>query len=122
VIFMDDAAIDKYISSRIRKNGIGLPELLSPEISPSWSLKLCEILTEGDFDPYDPYRKLTIPLKDIVRYWWDNCIEPELFLGEIFEDIMTIYKDRMLPPEKAEPRTDLSGAIYGILESPDLQR
>lgn len=138
MVAMDDAATDRYISRQIRKRGITLYDIIGEEyIDPTpdamepppgqrarwnrfkcsdWSLRLCELLTPKGFDEDDPYRRLAIPLKDLVRFWWNNCIEPGYFLEEVFEDILRLYKDRMLPPEKPKERADISGALDGVLE------
>jgi hypothetical protein len=42
---------------------------------------------------------------------------PSLVLERILEDILVLYKDRMLPKEmEEEPGIDISGAIAGILK------
>ncbi len=71
-----------------------------------WDLRLCELLTEGEFNPALPYNNLIIPVKDLVRYWWNNCVDQEAMLGDILEDILTLCKDRMLP--KKEEAVEIS--------------
>ncbi|MBW1731390.1 MAG: hypothetical protein JRJ75_10950 [Deltaproteobacteria bacterium] len=115
---MDDRMIDRYITEQIRKRGITLYDIIGGEyIDPdpgdkgkmpherarynrfsslSWDLRLCELLTEGEFDAYNPYKNLAIPIKDLVRYWWNNIVDQEAMIEEILEDILTLYKDRML--------------------------
>ena len=135
---MDDKQVDAYITKQIKKRGITLYDIIggkyidpTPDaIEPSpgqrsrWNrfscgplcLRLCELLTPKGFDPDDPYRGLVVPLKDLVRYWWNNCVERELVLEDIFEDILEHYKDRMLPPEEPKERADISDAFDGVLE------
>ena len=79
-------------------------------------LRLCELLTPKGFDHEDPYRRLAFPVKDLVHYWWNNCVEQELVLEDIFEDILELHKDRMLPPEEPQERADVSDAFNGVLE------
>lgn len=134
---MDDRMIDRYITEQIRKRGITLYDIIGEEyIDPdphnvdgqasqrarwnrfktlSGDLRFCELLTEGDFDEYNPYRGLAIPVKDLVRYWWDNIVDHDLVLGEIFGDIMDFYKDKMLPEEQEE-ELDLSDSFDELLE------
>jgi hypothetical protein len=143
VTIMDDAAIDRYITSQIRKRGITPYDIIGDDyIDPtpqvyetpagqrarwnrfscsSWDLRLCELLTENGFDPDKPYANLSVPLKDLVRFWWNNCVDPELFVGEIFEDILLLYKDRMMP-ERKEKQPDLSNGLDGLLEAVQPQR
>jgi hypothetical protein len=135
---MDDKQVDGYITKQIKKRGITLYDIIGGKyIDPTpdaiepppgqrarWNrfscgplgLRLCELLTEKGFDPEDPYRRLTVPLKDLVHYWWNNCVEKELVLEDIFEDILEHYKDRMLPPEEPKERADISDAFDGVLE------
>ena len=115
---MDDFAIDRYITRQIEKRGITLydmiedgdvdptPQIMDPPFSQrvrpnkfhctDWDLRLCELLTRGRFDPEDPYRNLAIPLKDLVRYWWNTRADHDLFLERVFEDILLVYKERYL--------------------------
>ena len=131
---MNDKEIDHYISKQIRDRGIGLYDIIGGEFidpdphdktqpsnkrarwnrfeSEIYEHRLCELLTEGEFDPDLPYNNLAIPLKDLVRYWWDNCVDQEAMLGDILEDLLTIYKDRMLPKEE-EP-VEISDAFDNI--------
>jgi hypothetical protein len=76
---------------------------------------LCELLTKGEFNPREPYKNLAIPIKDLVRYWWNNLADQEEFIAEAFEDILTVYKDRLLPEEKEEERVDFSEMFEDIL-------
>lgn len=135
---MEDKMVDRYITGQIRKRGITLYDIIggkyidpNPEkkdqpanqrarwnrfSSSSWDYRLCELLTEGEFDPHHPYKSLAISPKNLVRYWWNNCVDQEAFLEDIMEDILTLYKDRMLPKEKYEKETDISDACDGLLE------
>ena len=36
--------------------------------SEPWDLRPCELLTEAGFDHEDPYRRLAVPLQDLVHY------------------------------------------------------
>jgi len=84
--------IDRYITEQIKKRGITAYDIIGgPSIDPEpdnwakpydervrcnrftsqhWDHRLCEILTEGDFDPYKPYKNLAIAVKNLVRHWW----------------------------------------------------
>jgi hypothetical protein len=133
---MDDQEIDRYITDQIRKRDITLYDIIGGKyIDPTpekkgqnpnerarwnrfsslyWDLRLCELLTEGEFNPDLPYNNLSVPLKDLVRYWWNNCVDQEAMLGDILEDILTLYKDRMLP-KKEEP-VEISDAFHSVVE------
>jgi len=66
--------------------------------------------------PGGSLQEVTVSLKDLVHCWWNNCVEKELVLEDIFEDILEHYKDRMLPPEEPKERADISNGFDGILE------
>jgi hypothetical protein len=134
---INDKDVDAYIAEQIRKRKITLYDIIGGEyIDPdpedksscpnerarwnkfkclSGDLRFCELLTEGEFDPDLPYNKLAIPIKDLVRYWWNNCVDQEAFLEDILEEILLIYKDRMLPDE--EKPVDISDSFDELLEA-----
>ena len=80
-------------------------------------MRMCELLTEGEFDPDRPYGNLGIPLKDIIRYWWNEIADKEIILDTVFEDLFVGYKDRMLPEEPEEPQPDYTDSLDGLLEA-----
>ena len=139
--------IDRYITEQIKRRGITPYDITgdkyidpTPEIkdqpasqrarwnkfsSLSGYLRFCELLTDRDFDPYFPCNNLAIPIKDLVRYWWDNLVDQESVIADIFEDLLTLYKDRMLPEEPEEVPADISDAfedIVGRLEDYPLRK
>lgn len=139
MIQVNDSEVDAYISKRIEDKGICLQDMIGPKyIDPepynkkqhwkerarwnrfkslSGEMRLCELLTEGEFDPNRPYNDLGIPIKDIVRYWWNEMADQECIIEEIFEEIYTEYKDRMLPERPEEMLMDLTGAFDELLEA-----
>ncbi len=137
---MNDRQVDAYILRQINKRKITLYDIIGGKyIDPTpnavdipagqrcrWNrfstqemgLRLCELLTPQGFDEDDPFRRLAVPVKDLVRYWWNNCIDQELAVADIFEEIMEHYKDRMLPaPREPEARADVSDAFDKVLEA-----
>jgi hypothetical protein len=82
----------------------------------SGDLRLCELLTDSGFDPDDPYADLSVPVKDLVRYWWNNIADREAVIEWVFDGIFTLYKDRMLPREEEEAGPDLADALDEIME------
>ena len=87
---MNDAEVDAYITQRLRERDVCLQDMIGPKyIDPEpenkkqhwterarWNrfksitgeMRLCELLTDGQFDSERPYSNLTIPTKDIIRY------------------------------------------------------
>ena len=136
---MNDYEIDRYITSQIEKRGITLYDMVGgPSIDPepgNWAkpfgqrvrqnrfttslfeYRLCELLTEDGFDPDYPYENLAVPMKDIVRYWWNRIADQEAVLEVVFDGIMTHYKDRLLPDEPEEEGMDVSDAFDRVQEA-----
>lgn len=79
-----------------------------------WDHRLCELLTEGEFDPNKPYKSLAIPVRDLVRYWWNNLADQEAIIANALEGILTVYKDRMLPEEPEKEAVGFSDAFQSI--------
>jgi hypothetical protein len=77
--------------------------------------RLCEILTDGQYDPDRPYQNLGIPLKDLVRFWWNNVADQEDMLFEIFDGIMTYYSAKLFPKEQEEVQPDYADAFDKVL-------
>ena len=127
---MDDRMIERYIMRQIRIKGITAYDIIGgPSIDPEpdnwakpynerircnrfqskyWDHRLCELLTEGDFNPQKPYENISIPVKDLIRYWWNNMADQESIIADAFDDILTEYKDRLLPAKEEEERMDYS--------------
>ena len=136
---MDDRMIDRYIMEQIKKGGITAYDIIGgPSIdsepdnrakpynerircnrfqSQYWDHRLCELLTEGDFNPKKPYENLAIPVKDLIRYWWDNLADQEAVIEAAFDAILTVYKDRLLPEEEEEETVDFSDSSEAILNN-----
>jgi hypothetical protein len=135
---MNDLEIDSYITWQIRKRGITLYDMTGGEhIDPSpervdlpvgqrarsnrfttvpGEFRLCELLTDSGFDSDNPYANLSVPVRDLVRYWWNNIADHEAILDWVFDGIFTLYKDRMLPKEEEETAPDLTDALDEIME------
>ena len=135
---MNDLEVDSYITWQIRKRGITLYDMTGGEyIDPSpervdlpvgqrarynrfttlsGELRLCELLTDSGFDPENPYGNLSVPVRDLVRYWWNNIADHEWLPDLAFDVIFTLYKDRMLPQEEEKTAPDLADALDEIME------
>ncbi|MFH1931925.1 MAG: hypothetical protein ABIN18_10105 [Pseudomonadota bacterium] len=71
------------------------------------SARMKELLCEGEYNPYDYYPPLKIPLQDLFSFWWNRCVEKEAVVDEILEDIFDYFTDQMRPPEKKKESMDL---------------
>ena len=133
---MTDKQIIKLIESLIKEKGITLQDMLGgsyidPEqkindhygnpktarpnkfTADSWSERFTELICGEEYSPYANYYTLKIPAKDLVRFWWNNCIDREEMLEDIFGDIFCYFKDKMLPKE-GEVEIDLSIKTDGL--------
>jgi hypothetical protein len=134
---LDDYEIDDYITGKIEERDITLYDILgeryidpNPEdktrpsnkrarwnrfSSLTFEHRLCELLTESEFDPDLPYNNLAIPMKGLVRYWWNNIADQEGVIELVFDGILTYHKDRMLPEEPEEEPADIFDAFDELL-------
>ena len=71
------------------------------------------VFTEGDFEPNNHYEELAIPIKDLVRYPWNNQTDQEAIIEEALEDIQTVYKDRILPEEPEDEKIQVFNELIG---------
>ena len=127
---MTDKQIIRLIDKAMKEKGITLQDMIGGEYidpekrigefygnpktsrlnkfeSESWSDRFLELICEEEYNPYAEYYHLRIPVQDLMRFWWENCISKEAMLDIIFEDIFSYFKDRM-SPKKEEPEIDLS--------------
>ncbi|MBI4775959.1 MAG: hypothetical protein HY788_17600 [Deltaproteobacteria bacterium] len=108
---MDDKEIDAYISKRIRDLELNLYDFTCGRVD------MASVLTEGEYRAHDPYRNLGVPLRDLIRYWWNNLVDQDCVIDNVLDDILTEYKDRMLPKEEVREPVDTYNALEGILKS-----
>lgn len=67
-----------------------------------------ELLCAEEYNPYDYYPPLKIPLQDLFYFWWNRCVERHLVVDEILEDIYEYFKEQMRPPQKEKEEMDMS--------------
>jgi hypothetical protein len=72
------------------------------------SERMKDLLCEGEYNPYEYYPSLKIPLQDLFRFWWSRCIEQHLFIDEVLEDIFSYFTEKMRPPEKEKEQMDMT--------------
>ena len=120
---MTDKQIIRLIDKAIKEKGITLQDMIGGDYidpeqklddpygnpntsrfnkfqSNSWSERFTELICEEEYNPYEAYHHLRIPIQDLIRFWWNNCIDIEEMLEDIFEDIFCYFKDKMLPKEE----------------------
>ncbi len=72
------------------------------------SERIKELLCKEKYNPYDTYPPLKIQFQDLFRFWWNRCIEKDLFLDEVLEDIFTYFTEQMRPPQEEKEQMDLT--------------
>ena len=72
------------------------------------SEKMQELLCIGEYNPYDDLQPLKVSFQDLFRFWWNRCVEKELVVEEVLEDIFYYFTEKMRPPTKEEKRVDIT--------------
>jgi hypothetical protein len=72
------------------------------------SSRMKELLCVGTYNRWDDYPPLKVSFQDLFRFWWNRCIEREYVVDEVLEEIFTHFTALMAPPQKEEPRMDMS--------------
>ena len=69
--------------------------------------RMKELLCVGKYSPYESMLSLKIPFQDLFRFWWDRCVEKELVVDEVLEDIYEYVRNLMTPPEKLPKQEEM---------------
>lgn len=72
------------------------------------SSRMEELLGMGEYNPYRSLPPLKVSLQDLFRFWWNRCVEQELVVEEIFEDMFSYFTGLMEPPGKPEKKMDMA--------------
>lgn len=129
---MTDDRIERLIWREIKKRGITFYDMISlshygvdsnPDDErltgnrntranmfkePMGADRMKELLSLEDKNPYDEYPPLKISLQDLFIFWWDRCIDQQVFVDEILEDIYDYFTEKMRPPIKKKATMDMS--------------
>jgi hypothetical protein len=70
--------------------------------------RIKELLSEGEYNPYEGYPPLKIPFQDLFSFWWNRCIDQYSAFDEILEDIFQYFTEQMRPPQKEPEEMDLT--------------
>ena len=66
------------------------------------SERMQELLCVGEYCPYNYLPPLKVSLQDLFRFWWNRCVEQDLVIEEILDDIFSYFTELMRPAEKKE--------------------
>ena len=75
------------------------------------SERMKELLCVGKYNPYESVISLRISFHDLFRFWWNRCVEKELVVDEVLDDVFEFFKDLMTPPEKLPKQEEMEVAI-----------
>jgi len=68
----------------------------------NWSDRLIELICKGPYDPDADSHVWRIKMEDLMRFWWDHCIDQDDMLDRILEDVFVHFKDQLLPKRKPQ--------------------
>ena len=123
---MTDNQIEKLILNELNKRGVTIHDMIGGDyIDPDPDDKttfasertrpnrftetfgehrMKGLLCTGKYSPHIDMPPLKISFEDLFRFWWNRCIEKELFAEEVLRDIFDYFADRM-KPEPKKPKT-----------------
>ena len=70
--------------------------------------RMKELLWVEKYDEWQDYPPLKIPFQDLFRFWWNRCVEKELVVDEIMEDIFSYFTEKMRPVREEEKEMELT--------------
>jgi len=119
---MTDDQIEKLIWNELNKRGVSLYDMIGgdyidPEPGDKTTFasertrpnrftetfgeqRIKELLCIGKYSEHNDMPPLKISFEDLFRFWWNRCIEKELFAEEVLRDIFDYFTDQMKPEQK----------------------
>ena len=70
------------------------------------SERMQELLCMGTYCPYRYLPPLKVSLQDLFRFWWNRCVEQDLVIEDILDDIFSYFTELMRPKEEREKEMD----------------
>jgi len=67
--------------------------------------RMKELLCVGKYSPYESTLTLKISFQDLFRFWWNRCVEKELVVDDVLEDIYEYVRNLMTPPTNYPKKT-----------------
>jgi len=68
--------------------------------------RMQELLCVGKYCHYNYLPPLKVSFQDLFRFWWNRCVEQDLVIEEILDDIFSYFTELMRPAEKKEKEMD----------------
>ncbi len=72
------------------------------------SQRMKELLCVGEHNPYEEYPSLKLSFQDLFKFWWNRCIDQQLFVDDVLEDIYSYFTEEMRPPEKEQEQMNMT--------------
>ena len=70
------------------------------------SERMQELLCVGKCCPYSYLPPLKVSLQDLFRFWWNRCVEQDLVIEDILDDIFSYFTELMRPKGEREKEMD----------------
>ena len=70
------------------------------------SERMQELLCVRKYCPYNYLPPLKVSFQDLFRFWWNRCVEQDLVIEDILDDIFFYFTELMRPTEKEEKEMD----------------
>ncbi|RJR34111.1 MAG: hypothetical protein C4576_26915 [Desulfobacteraceae bacterium] len=72
------------------------------------SERMKELLCVGRYSEWVDYPPLKITFQDLFRFWWNRCVDQDVIVDDVLNDIFDHFLELMRPPEKEEPEMDMT--------------
>ncbi len=72
------------------------------------SERMKELLCVGKYNEWVDNPPLKIPFQDLFRFWWSRCVDQDVIVDDILNDIYDYFLELMRPPQKEEPQMDMT--------------
>jgi len=73
---------------------------------PFGSERMQELLCVETYSPYSYLPELKVSLQDLFRFWWNRCVEQDLVIEDILDDIFSYFTELMRPKGEREKEMD----------------
>jgi hypothetical protein len=133
---MTDDQVEKFIWSQIKRKKVIFGDMIAPSnhgVDPNPEAgyedrtkrlrgniftqnfgndRMKELLCIGRYSPDSDYPPLKIPFNDLFRFWWNRCVDKELAVDNVLEEIFEYFKEQMRPPmEEQEEEPEMSMTV-----------
>lgn len=83
--------------------------------------RMIELLADVDCTYLDHIPQLKISFQDLFRFWWNRCVDQQLAVEMVLEDIFSYFREEMRPQQAEPEQLDLT-VDFNQLNIPDAER